>query len=146
MAHAPLDSPTAGPSVGPGRRRNAVLRAVGLIAVVVAWLAIAGLGGPAIGSLSTVQSNDQESFLPAGAESVQAATAAAQFDDSGAAAGLRDLRDLRRRSDSRAAGRLAGVHPVAGRRSRSTRPSRSWAPSATTWSPARSPASRCRSR
>ena len=50
-----------------------MLRAVGLIAVVVAWLAIAGLGGPAIGSLSTVQSNDQESFLPTGAESVRAA-------------------------------------------------------------------------
>ena len=41
------------------------------------------LGGPAIGSLSTVQSNDQESFLPTGAESVRAADAAAQFDDSG---------------------------------------------------------------
>jgi RND superfamily putative drug exporter len=39
-------------------RRNAVLRAVGLIGVVIAWLAIAGIGGPAIGSLSTVQSND----------------------------------------------------------------------------------------
>ena len=61
-----------------------MLRAVGLIAVVVAWLAIAGVGGPAIGSLSTVQSNDQESFLPDGAESVQAANAAAQFNDSGA--------------------------------------------------------------
>ena len=64
-------------------RRNAVLRAVGLIGVVIAWLAIAGIGGPAIGSLSTVQSNDQESFLPTGAESVLAANAAAQFDDSG---------------------------------------------------------------
>ena len=83
MAHAPLDSPTAGPSVGPGRRRNAVLRAVGLIVVVVAWLAIAGLGGPAIGSLSSVQSNDQESFLPASAESVAATDAAAAFEDSG---------------------------------------------------------------
>ncbi len=61
-----------------------MLRAVGLIAVVVAWLAIAGLGGPAIGSLSTVQSNDQESFLPGAAESVQAANAAATFEDSGA--------------------------------------------------------------
>jgi RND superfamily putative drug exporter len=64
-------------------RRAAVLRAVGLIAVVVVWLAIAGLGGPAIGSLSSVQSNDQESFLPAGAESVAATEAANAFDDSG---------------------------------------------------------------
>ena len=76
----PADPPTGG---GAPSRRNAVLRAVGLIAVVVAWLAIAGLGGPAIGSLSSVQSNDQESFLPTGAESVQAANAAAQFNDSG---------------------------------------------------------------
>jgi RND superfamily putative drug exporter len=68
---------------GPHGRRNAVLRAVGLIAVVVAWLGIAGLGGPAIGSLSSVQSNDQETFLPAGAESVQAANAAARFNNSG---------------------------------------------------------------
>jgi RND superfamily putative drug exporter len=64
-------------------RRAAVLRAVGLIAVVVVWLIIAGLGGPAIGSLSSVQSNDQESFLPANAESVAATEAARAFDDSG---------------------------------------------------------------
>ena len=64
-------------------RRRAVLRGVGLVLVVVAWLAIAGLGGPAIGSLSTVQSNDQESFLPSGAESVAATEAARAFDDSG---------------------------------------------------------------
>ena len=68
----------------PHAKRNAVLRGVALIGVVIAWLAIAGLGGPAIGSLSSVQSNDQESFLPSGAESVLAANAAAKFDDSGA--------------------------------------------------------------
>lgn len=75
---------TASTATTPHSRRNAVLRAVGLIGVIVAWLAIAGVGGPAIGSLSSVQSNDQESFLPSGAESVLAANAAAQFDDSGA--------------------------------------------------------------
>jgi RND superfamily putative drug exporter len=75
-----MNSPTGS---GPHGRRNAVLRAVGLIAVVVAWLGIAGLGGPAIGSLSSVQSNDQETFLPTGAESVQAANAAAGFNNSG---------------------------------------------------------------
>jgi len=76
------DDPTTAPPTH--TKRNAVLRGLGLIAVIVAWLAIAGLGGPAIGSLSSVQSNDQESFLPSGAESVLAANAAAQFDDSGA--------------------------------------------------------------
>ncbi len=64
-------------------RRRAVFRAVGLIAVVAAWLAIAAFGGPAIGSLSSVQSNDQESFLPSGAESVRATNAAAGFEESG---------------------------------------------------------------
>lgn len=73
---------TSQPGQGGPSRRKAVLRAVGLIAVVVAWLAIAGVGGPAIGSLSTVQENDQESFLPTGAESVLAAEAAEQFSDS----------------------------------------------------------------
>ena len=47
----------------------------------VGFMAIAGLGGPAIGSLSSVQSNDQESFLPSGAESVKASNVAAQFDE-----------------------------------------------------------------
>lgn len=67
----------------PSGRRSALLRGIGLIAVVLAWLAIAGLGGPAIGSLSSVQSNDQESFLPAGAEAVAATEAARAFEDSG---------------------------------------------------------------
>ncbi len=72
--------PTAAPKPS---RRTAVLRAVAILAVVFAWLGIAGVGGPAVGSLSTVQSNDQETFLPDGAESVKASDAAAQFDDSG---------------------------------------------------------------
>ena len=80
----PAAGPTAtGSPAAPPSRRKAMLRAVGLIGVVIAWLAIAGLGGPAIGSLSTVQSNDQETFLPDGAESVKAANAAAKFNNSG---------------------------------------------------------------
>jgi RND superfamily putative drug exporter len=82
------DTPPQEPPSGPagsssGPRRNAILRAVGVLAVIFAWLAIAGVGGPAVGSLSTVQSNDQESFLPDGVESVRAADAAAAFDNSG---------------------------------------------------------------
>lgn len=67
-----------------GGRRRAILRAVGLLAVVGIWLAVAGVGGPAIGKLSTVQSNDQETFLPVGAEAVRADQAAAAFDTTGA--------------------------------------------------------------
>src|SRR6478735_1248753 len=77
---SPADSPSGPGSHGP---RNAVLRAVGLIAIVIAWLGIAGLGGRRIIKKKSVQSNDQETFLPAGAESVRAANAAAQFNDSG---------------------------------------------------------------
>ena len=79
----PVEPPVEGPTSPPPSKRNAVLRAVGVLAVIFAWLGIAGVGGPAIGSLSTVQSNDQESFLPDGVESVQAANAAAAFDNSG---------------------------------------------------------------
>ncbi len=79
----PVEPPVERPTSPPPSKRNAVLRAVGVLAVIFAWLGIAGVGGPAIGSLSTVQSNDQESFLPDGVESVQAANAAAAFDNSG---------------------------------------------------------------
>ena len=38
------------------------------VLLVITWLAIAGIGGPTFGRLSEVSSNDQASFLPAGAE------------------------------------------------------------------------------
>ena len=40
--------------------------------LVLTWLAVAGIGGPTFGRLSEVSSNDQASFLPAGAEATQA--------------------------------------------------------------------------
>jgi RND superfamily putative drug exporter len=49
-----------------------------LVAVVLlAWVGIAGIGGPAMGKLSEVQTNDSAQFLPDGAESVRAAAAEA---------------------------------------------------------------------
>ncbi|HYH77835.1 MAG TPA: MMPL family transporter, partial [Arthrobacter sp.] len=45
--------------------------------LVLIWLAIAGMGGPTFGRLDEVSSNDQASFLPAGAE----ATAAQDWQD-----------------------------------------------------------------
>lgn len=51
--------------------------------VVLGWLAIAGVGGQKIGSLSQVQENSAEAFLPADAESTRASQA--QRDLSGAA-------------------------------------------------------------
>ncbi|KRE79248.1 MMPL family transporter [Arthrobacter sp. Soil763] len=50
--------------------------------LVVAWLAIAGIGGPTFGRLSEVSSNDQASFLPAGAEATAAQDWQAKFRDS----------------------------------------------------------------
>src|SRR6478609_3626942 len=50
--------------------------------LVAAWLAIAGVGGPTFGRLSEVSSNDQASFLPAGAEATLAAEWQAKFRDS----------------------------------------------------------------
>ncbi|WP_346959395.1 efflux RND transporter permease subunit [uncultured Arthrobacter sp.] len=52
------------------------------VVLVVAWLAIAGIGGPTFGRLSEVSSNDQASFLPAGAEATEAQDWQAKFRDS----------------------------------------------------------------
>lgn len=60
----------------PGR---AALRAGVLVAVVLAWIGVAGLGGPAIGSLSQVQENDNAAFLPTDAESTQVSELQQEF-------------------------------------------------------------------
>ena len=64
------------------RRRGALGRAVAVVLVLLAWLAIGGAGGMAQGTLSQVQENDQAAFLPAGAESTRADAAARDFTDS----------------------------------------------------------------
>jgi RND superfamily putative drug exporter len=51
------------------------------LAVVVVWLAIAGVGGPLVGKLSAVQNNDQASFLPVDADSSRARAELAPFSD-----------------------------------------------------------------
>ena len=50
----------------PHRQRTVRLAALG---VVLAWLAIAGVGGPLVGRLSEVQQNNNAGFLPKSAES-----------------------------------------------------------------------------
>lgn len=52
------------------------------VLLVVTWLAIAGIGGPTFGRLSEVSSNDQASFLPAGAEATEAQDWQAKFRES----------------------------------------------------------------
>ena len=66
------------------RRPTAVPRIVAGV-VIVLWFVVAGVGGPLVGQLSSVQDNDQASFLPADAESTQVS---ARLGDFGADATL----------------------------------------------------------
>ncbi|KQR62736.1 hypothetical protein ASF98_14195 [Arthrobacter sp. Leaf337] len=52
------------------------------VLLVITWLAIAGVGGPTFGRLDEVSSNNQASFLPAGAEATEAQDWQAKFRDS----------------------------------------------------------------
>lgn len=54
----------------------------GLAAVLIAWLLLAGIGGPTVGRLSEVQENDNANFLPKQAESTLVNTESAKFVDS----------------------------------------------------------------
>ena len=54
-----------GPAQGRGR---AVRRGLLLLVALLAWFAIAGVGGPLVGRLSEVQTNDNASVLPSDAE------------------------------------------------------------------------------
>ncbi|WP_114203065.1 MMPL family transporter [Janibacter anophelis] len=48
--------------------------------VILLWFAIAGIGGPLVGQLTSVQDNDQASFLPQSAESTRVAEQLDDFD------------------------------------------------------------------
>lgn len=59
-----------------GRPRIALL---GALVVILCWLAVGAVGGPATGRLSEVQKNDNASFLPADAESTAVLAAVDKF-------------------------------------------------------------------
>ena len=63
---------------GMGRPRAVLL---GALVVLLCWLAVGAVGGPAIGRLSEVQKNDNASFLPADAESTAVLDAVSRFSD-----------------------------------------------------------------
>jgi RND superfamily putative drug exporter len=50
--------------------------------LILAWLAIAGVGGPTFGKISSVSTNDQAGFLPASAESTEVNSWQTKFYDS----------------------------------------------------------------
>ncbi|TDW15242.1 MMPL family transporter [Kribbella kalugense] len=54
----------------------------GIAAVLIIWLVLGSLGGPAVGKLSEVQQNDNANFLPKQAESTVVANEASKFVDS----------------------------------------------------------------
>ena len=65
-----------------GNRGRGLLRGLVILAAIGIWLAIGAFGGQAQGNLSSVQTNDDAAFLPASAESTQAAALAEEFTDS----------------------------------------------------------------
>src|SRR4029078_13068543 len=52
------------------------------VLLVITWVALPRVGGPNFGRLDEVSSNDQASFLPAGAEATEAQDWQAKFRDS----------------------------------------------------------------
>ncbi|QCR42349.1 hypothetical protein C1N91_01130 [Curtobacterium sp. SGAir0471] len=55
------------------------LRVVLPALVILAWLVVAGIGGPVFGKISEVATNDQTSFLPASADATRVQERAAEF-------------------------------------------------------------------
>ncbi|MFF0815340.1 MMPL family transporter [Rhodococcus sp. NPDC003318] len=64
-------------TTGKTKRLRWILPAV----LILAWLALAGAGGPFAGKLTDVQSNDNTSFLPASAEATEVARLQDGFQD-----------------------------------------------------------------
>ena len=65
-------------------RRAKLTRLVAVVLVLLAWFALAGVGGPLVGRLSEVQKNDNASFLPKSAESTEVNALAAKFSSTNA--------------------------------------------------------------
>jgi RND superfamily putative drug exporter len=64
------------------RTPRGLLRGLFIVVPVVLWLAVSSIGGQSIGRLGDVTTNDQESFLPRTAESVEAQQALKSFGGS----------------------------------------------------------------
>ncbi|GAA1856639.1 MMPL family transporter [Brevibacterium marinum] len=71
------EEPSAHTSPVPARRSLVALFAV----LLVAWVGVAGVGGPYFGKISEVATNDRSSFLPESAESTKAQSLIDDFSD-----------------------------------------------------------------
>ena len=96
---------------GLGKRRW--LLRLGVLAVLVGWLALAGAGGPMVGRLAEVQENDNANFLPENAESTRVNELASQFVDATALPYFDGARAGRRhhRAGPGDGGRVRGLVP-----------------------------------
>lgn len=74
----PTTDPQGSRPAAPARRGRVL---VGAILLIVAWLAVGGIGGQSIGKLSSLQQNDNASFLPADAESTRVSEELTRFED-----------------------------------------------------------------
>lgn len=84
MAARRTDNATrSDPAARPPRPRIGPRVVLGAVVVLLAWLAVGGVGGQSIGQLSSVQKNDNASFLPPDAESTKVDEAARAFSDQG---------------------------------------------------------------
>ncbi|MDO5645956.1 MAG: efflux RND transporter permease subunit [Dermabacter sp.] len=61
-----------------------LLRLVVPLVLVIVWLGVVGVGGPRMGAISEVATNDRALFLPAGAESTRVQDRLEEFQDSDA--------------------------------------------------------------
>jgi len=64
--------------------RTRLTRVIVLLLILFAWVGLAGIGGPLVGRLSEVQTNDNASFLPKSAESTEVGKLAARFSSTDA--------------------------------------------------------------
>ncbi|MBI9114279.1 MMPL family transporter [Sanguibacter suaedae] len=62
-------------------KKSGVLRGLVIVAAIVVWLGIGGIGGQAQGKLSSVQTNDAGASLPTSAESTRVDGLASEFVD-----------------------------------------------------------------
>lgn len=76
--------PSTAPDGSPRRSGGAWLRAILPAMLVLAWLALAGLGGPLFGKVDEVSSNDRTNYLPASADATRVQELLPEFTDSDA--------------------------------------------------------------